>query len=70
MGFNKLMTRIKFSHLTTQLCNDDYSEYFQLVTIMPPYVKQERSFLIKKAPTEEIDAFYKSSYEKIIKEHI
>ena len=40
VGFNKLMTRIKFSHLTTHLCNEEDSEYFQLSTVMPPHVKQ------------------------------
>lgn len=36
---------------------------------MPPHVKQQRSFIIKKAPVEEIDGYYKSSYERIVKEH-
>lgn len=39
VGFNKLMTRIKFSHMATFLCNDDDSEYFQFSVIMPPFAK-------------------------------
>lgn len=63
------MTRIKFSHLTTHLCNEDNSEYYLFSAVMPPHVKQERSYIIKKAPIHEIDGYYKSSYENIVQEH-
>jgi hypothetical protein len=44
------MTRIKFSHLTSYLCDENDSKYFKHTLIMPPNVKNQTSYILKKAP--------------------
>lgn len=59
VGFNKLMTRIKFSHLVSYLCDVEGSKYFKKTIIMPPCVKREVSFIFKKASEGQILEAYR-----------
>jgi len=58
-GFNKLMTRIKFSHLTDQLCQGDDPPYYMKSIVMPPLIKQAQNFIFPRAPESEILDCYK-----------
>jgi GTPase len=60
VGFNKLMTRIKFSHLTDQLCQGDNAPYYMKSMVMPPYVKRAQNFIFRRAPEAEILECYRN----------
>lgn len=59
VGFNKLMTRIKFSHLASYLCDAEDSKYFRKSMVMPPSLKKETTFIFKRAPEEETIEVYR-----------
>lgn len=59
VGFNKLMTRIKFQHLASYLCEGEDSKYFRKTVIMPPSVKKETTFIFRRAPEEEAIEVYR-----------
>ena len=67
-GFNKLMTRINFSHLTGLLCGGDSPKYFMTMVIMPPLLKQPQKFIIKRDSEEQILSCYRSEFARIAKE--
>jgi hypothetical protein len=67
-GFNKLMTRIKFAHLASYLCDAEGSRYFRKSFVMPPCLKRETTFLFKRAPEEETIDVYRREYERIATE--
>lgn len=49
VGFNKLMTRIHFSHLTSFLFEGEYPLYFKSSVLMPPSTQRQSVFYIKRA---------------------
>lgn len=60
------MTRIKFSHLTSYLCEGEGSKYFLRSMVMPPLVKQNQSYIFRKAADEDIVKFYRSECQRIL----
>ena len=68
VGFNKLMTRIKFSHLSSFLCEGEGSKYFRKSMVMPPLVKQETTYIFRRASEEETIEAYRQEYERILKQ--
>ena len=55
VGFNKLMTRIKFQYLLDWLSDN---QYFKLETVVPPRKKAKLTFYCKSAPPSQIRLFY------------
>jgi hypothetical protein len=53
------MTRIKFSHLASYLCDAEDSKYFRKGMVMPPSLKKETSFIFKRALEEETIEVYR-----------
>lgn len=49
IGFNKLMTRIKFSHLTDFLCEGENAKYYMKAIVMPPFVTMQQNFIFRRA---------------------
>jgi len=54
------MTRIKFSHLTSYLCDSEDSKYLKQTLVVPPSVKRETSFIVRKASQDEIIETYRN----------
>lgn len=62
------MTRIKFSHLSSFLCEGEGSKYFRKSMVMPPLVKQETTYIFRRASEEETIEAYRQEYERILKQ--
>jgi hypothetical protein len=62
------MTRIKFSHLASFLCEGENSKYFRKSMLMPPLVKQETTYIFRRASEKETIEVYRQEYERILKE--
>lgn len=62
------MTRIKFSHLSSFLCEGEGSKYFRKSMVMPPLVKQEPTYIFRRASEEETIEAYRQEYERILKQ--
>lgn len=66
VGFNKLMTRIKFSHLTNVLCEGDQPKYYLKALTMPPLIKRQQNFIFKRVSEEEIINCYRNEYKQLL----
>ena len=49
VGFNKLMTRIKFSHITSHLTYGATPKYFLKTAVMPPLLTRNTNYIIPQA---------------------
>ena len=69
VGFNKTMSVIKLTHISSMLCDTPSSRFYVISTVLPPKLKTETNILITLGDESDMINFYREVYEEYLDEN-